>query len=118
MGIFLLGLITVVSLPILASSFNSFNKVNTYYEINYLGEYIFERLNSYDEYSRNVLSKLEKEREVYFLDLDDYYLEKYKCKVINTGISEYLWELKIIIYLKEYEGKSNYEEFAGSIPKK
>ena len=52
-GIFLLGLVTVTSLPILASSFNNFNKINMYSEINYLGEHIFERLSSYDEYSKD-----------------------------------------------------------------
>jgi len=117
-GIFLLGLVTVTSLPILASSFNNFNKINMYSEINYLGEHIFERLSSYDEYSKDFLLKLEEEGEIFFLDLDNYYLEKYDCKVINTGINEYLWEFKIVIYPKENKGNYNHEEFKGSIPKK
>lgn len=117
-SLLIIGIIIIVSFPVFTSAFNRLSSVNAYSDVNYLGEYIFERLNSYDEYCEEILSDIEKNKESTFEDLDAYYLERYDCELINQENNKYLWELKLTIYLKGGRESGKYVEFEGSIPKK
>lgn len=115
-GIFLIGLAAICFIPILTNNYKTFSLIKLQVEMDYLGEYVVERVYSQDEYTRSLLTTIE--NEVEFRDLEKEYLERYKCSIINMGTEEYLWNFKIIIELREEKGESPYVELAATIPKK
>lgn len=116
-GLFLLGLTTVVVLPILSFSYNNYSKINIQTEMNYLGESIYERLSSKDEYSRGIIEELTTNNEAIFSDINDEYLGKYQSKVIKLGEDDNFLEIKIIINSKTLGGNIPNVEFVGSVLK-
>lgn len=114
-SIVLIGLAAIIFIPILSNTHKTMSTIKIYDEMNYLGEYIFERLNSKDEYSKKLLSKLEDE--IDFLDLEDKYMERYSCRIKNLEDEDYLWNIKIIVESINNEGEIPYVEFFGTIPK-
>lgn len=114
-GLFLIGLITVVSLPLLGSSHSSYANIKTVTEMNYLGESIYERLCSKDDYSRDLIEELAIKNEVIFNDLSSEYLEKYISKIEKISQDEKLLEINIIIKSNSYGGKISDVEFKGTV---
>lgn len=114
-SIFLIGLAVIVFIPLLGNNLKTSKIIESRLEMNYLGEYIFERLNSKDEYTIEVLNKLKDEIE--FTDLKLEYAEKYRCKLININTEEYLWNIKVIVESKDDRGEINHVELYGTIPK-
>lgn len=114
-GIFLIGLATVSFLPILANSHKATFIVKSQGEMNYLGEHIFERIYGKDDYAMKLLSLIEDEIE--FKDLENRYIEKYRCRIVNLKTEEYLWNLKIIIEPRNNRGEMPNVEISGTIPK-
>lgn len=114
-SIFLIGLATIFFLPLFGDSLRSFKIIEIRQEMNYLCEYIYERLNSKDEYTVELLNELKDEME--FTDLKSEYIERYKCRVINMDKEEYLWNLKIIIESRKTREEINHVEIYGTIPK-
>ncbi len=106
-GLFLIGLITVVSLPLISSSHSNYIKIKTTTEMNYLGESIYERLCSNDDYSRVLIEQLATNDEVIFNDLNSEYLGKYISKIEKINQEDNFFEINIII-------KSNFN--GGNIP--
>lgn len=116
-GLFILGLIAVVSLPLLNASYSNFSNVNALTEMNYLGESIYERLVSKDDYSRGLIDELIGGEEVVFKDLNDNYLEKYESKIKKINYNEDLLEVIIIIKSNSNGGNLSDVEFKGTILK-
>ena len=82
-GLFLLGLIVVLILPIFTSVYNQYSKINSKTEMIYLGESIYERLCSKDEYSKELIDSLTHNDEVIFDDVSVEYLQKYESRIIK-----------------------------------
>ncbi len=114
-GLSLMGFIVLMCFPILASGGKIYRSTKIHSETNYLGEYIFERLNSHDDYCEMILRRLKEGDELSFEDLEDYYLDRYDCKLVSCGDNPYLLEIELRIYSKK-ENESCVE-FKGSIPK-
>lgn len=116
-GLFFVGFISVLSLPLLTSSYSNYGKINARTEMNYLGESIYERLSAKGEYSRELLGELESGDVVDFLDLDDYYLEKYKVSIRSLNECENFIDIKILIQSNSHGGNIADVEFKGGILK-
>lgn len=115
-GIFLLGLISVVSLNILSFSSIYFKKAEENIEIDYIAEMIIENLKSKDEDSIDFLNGLNMGNDLEY-PLSDDYKDKYSCKLLLVEDNDYLWCFKLNICRKTDEGRTAYEEFQASIPK-
>lgn len=116
-GLFFVGFISLLSLPLLTSSYSNYGKINARTEMNYLGESVYERLSAKDEYSRELLEQLESGGVVSFLDLGEPYLEKYKVTIRCIGECESFIDIKIIIQSNSIGGNNGDVEFKGSILK-
>ena len=116
-GLFIMGLVTVVSLPLLTSTYLNYSRINTITEMNYLGESIYERLVAKDDYSKDLINELVGQDEVIFYDLNSNHLEKYESKVTKLSDSENLLEIKIIIKSNSHGGNISDVEFKGTILK-
>lgn len=114
-SIFIIGLAIFTLLPLLKDNLEASEVSKSYLEMNYLGEYIFERLNSQDKYVIESLNSPEKEIE--FKDIGSDYIDKYKCRLVKLGAEEDLWEVKVIIKPRNHRRGKDYVEFYGSIPK-
>ena len=114
-GLFLIGLITVVSLPILASSHSNYSNIKTITEMNYLGESIYERLCSKDDYSKELIEELAINNEVIFDNLSLDYLEKYTSKIKKINQDENFLEINIIIISNSHGGNIPDVQFKGTI---
>lgn len=116
-GLFLIGLITVVSLPLISSSHSNYTKIKATTEMNYLGESIYERLCSKDDYSRVVIEQLATNSEVIFNDLSFEYLEKYTSKIEKISQEDNFFEINIIIKSNSSGGNISDVKFKGTILK-
>lgn len=114
-GLFFIGLVSVLSLPLLSSSYSNYGSIKARTEMNYLGESIYERLCAKDEYSSELIEKLNLRDEVIFEDLDDYYLEKYHASVVNLNNCESFLDIKIVIKSNADGGNVSDVEFKGGI---
>ena len=116
-GLFLLGLIVVLILPIFTSVYNQYSKINSKTEMIYLGESIYERLCSKDEYSKELIDSLTHNDEVIFDDVSVEYLQKYESRIIKIEESEIFLKINIIINPKSNGGNISDVEFEASILK-
>ena len=116
-GLFIFGLVLVLSIPLLGSSFSNYSSVNRLTEMNFLGESIYERLCSKDEYSIDLINKLVSDNEVVFDDLHDDYLDKYESKIFNLGQDDKFIDIMIVIKSRLDGGSIPDAEFKGSIIK-
>lgn len=114
-AIFLIGLTASLFLPILVSNYQTISIIKLQGEMDYLSQYIFERLYSNDPYTQNLL--VEMNDEVEFTDLDNIYLDKYKCRILNLDVEEGLWNLKVIVEIRNSGEEIPYVELYGTIPK-
>lgn len=114
-GLFLIGLITVVSLPLISSSHSNYTIIKSTTEMNYLGESIYERLCSKDDYSRGVIEQLAINNEVIFNDLSSEYLEKYMSKIEKISQDDNFFEINIIIKSNSNGGNISDVKFKGTI---
>ncbi len=114
-GLFFIGLITSLSFPLLASSYSNYGKIIASTEMNYLGESIYERLSSKDDYSMAIIEELTLSNETIFDDLDDYYLEKYEAVIIKRDYCENFLDISIIIKSNSHGGNISDVEFKGTI---
>lgn len=116
LGIFLLGLISIVALNLLNLTSVFFKKAEENIEIDYIVEMIIENLKSKDEMSTDFLNGLSSGSDSEYPLTEDY-KDKYTCDVILTEDNDYLWCFKLKIYKTIDKGRTIYEEFQGSIPK-
>lgn len=114
-GIFIIGLIAVAILPIFSNSFLQYSRINKQTEMIFLGESIYERLCSRDDYCQDLLDELIAIDEVVFDDLSDQYLDKYQSTIVKVDEYEAYLDISIIISSKSDGGNISDVEFQGSI---
>lgn len=115
LSLFLLALVVVCLLPIFGQAVSYFSIAKDKTEMIYIGEMIFERLKSKDDYAKDLLNTLSSQNKTNFIDLDEEILDRFQCVVENIGTDEYIWQIKVTVTSKKNKGKESYEEFKGSI---
>ena len=81
-GLFLMGLVVVIAIPILSSTYGNYGNLNTLTEMTYLAEGIYERLNSLDDYSQELIQDLLENDEVVYRDLNNRHKDRYQSKIL------------------------------------
>lgn len=114
-GLFFIGLLSTVFLPILTSSLNNFNKVKNKNDMNYIGEMVVEKLKTSSSEILDILDELDNNGEVNYVD-DDFNTEKYNCKITKINNSDSLLEFNVKVNLKNQENGYNVE-YRASRPK-
>lgn len=113
-GLFIIGLIVVVSFPVLTLINKSFETSQNITEMTYLAESTMENLRKKDEKSIKFLEELERSKELEYLDLDN---DKYISHIELVEEEPNLWNLIISISKRDSEGGKEYVEIKASIPK-
>lgn len=112
----LLGILSVVCLPLLTYSINSFARIKDKNEMNYIGEMVSEKLKTSREDIEAILIKLDTEGAVSYVDLD-FDNNKYDCTIEKTYSSKSLIEYIVRVKNKNQE-TGPFVEFKASLPKK
>lgn len=115
-GLFFVGLLATIFIPILSSSLNNFNKVKNKNEMNYIGEMVVEKLKTSSPDIISIIADLEDIGEVNYVD-NDFDSLKYNCRIIKTNSSNGLLEFIVKIKLNNQE-KAYYVEYKASRSKK
>ncbi|MGO1470376.1 MAG: hypothetical protein ACTHW2_10180 [Tissierella sp.] len=113
-GLFIIGLIVVVSFPTLSLISKSFEKSKEMTELIYVAESTIESLKFRDEKSIKFLKDLEKTDDLEALFLEE---ENYISRVKLLNIHPDLWYLSISANKKDSEGGGAYVEIKVTIPK-
>lgn len=113
-GLFMIGLIVVVSFPILNLINKSFVTSKTTTEMIYLAESTIETLKSKDEKSIKFLKQLEETIEANALFLED---EKFISQVSIIDKHPDIWNLCVRVNKKCSEGGREYVEIRAKIPR-
>lgn len=98
-GLFLLGLITMVLFPIYSLTEKGYTYHKKITQMSYISEEVIETLKLKDEQSLNFLEKLEVAKELKYPYLEG---EEYQSIVRLVESNTYIWDLLIIV--KESEG--------------
>ena len=113
-GLFFIGIIASVFLPILTSSINNLNRVRDRDEMNYIGEMVVEKFKSGSPQVKSIISELDVDGEVDYID-NDFDADKYSCKITKLNTSDSLLEFLVSVHNKE---KGHNVLFKASLPKK
>ena len=116
-GLFLVGLIATVSLPIFQNSMMNFNRVKQKQHMLYLCEMTVERLRGKDSSLESIFLELENCDEVITSKVGSTDLEKYKCRITKTKETELIMNLLVRIYIDKDEGKGQYVEYKTVVKK-
>lgn len=115
-GIFMLGIIFLISFNLLNLTSKYFELAQESIEIDYIVESIMEGLKSKDVENQNFLNRLSSDIDLdYPLPIE--YSDRYVCKILLEEENDFLWCYKLRVYKKLDEGRGIYEEFQASIPK-
>lgn len=113
-GLFIIGLVIVVSFPIFNLTNESFKKSKDTTEMIYISEATIESLKSKDQVSLDFLENLEKKNSLEYPYLED---DKYISRVELLDENEDLWFLNVRVGKKNDEGGIEYVEIEATIPK-
>lgn len=114
-GLFFIGILASICLPILTTALVNFNRIENRYEMNYIGELIVEKLKSPSQENMDVLQIVDLEGSVNYI-CDEFDSDKYSCEIKKIKSSANL--LEILVKISDNKGKENYVEYKASIPKK
>ncbi|NLV88639.1 MAG: prepilin-type N-terminal cleavage/methylation domain-containing protein [Tissierellia bacterium] len=126
MGLFLLGLITVIVLPLVNGNLDNLFKQRVKAQMAYTGEMVVEMLKAYDEETSNplfiydveigqIIDKFKGNNYIEInLDKEDY---EFPIKIIKEDKSDLLWTTRVIVYSKG-GGKLDNVEFKAYLQKK
>jgi len=126
MGLFLLGLITVIVLPLVNGNLDNLFKQRVKAQMVYTGEMVVEMLKAYDEETSNplfiydveigqIIDKFKGNNYIEInLDKEDY---EFPIKIIKEDKSDLLWTTRVIVYSKG-GGKLDNVEFKAYLQKK
>lgn len=115
-GIFIIGLVAVVALPIINQSFHNYNRIREKEEMYYLGEMVTERLRAKDNNLNQVFKDLETKDQVLISSIGDINFDKYICQITKTDENNFYISLNILIYYND-ERNNFYVEYKRVIPK-
>ena len=110
-GMFLIGLVATLGLPIMQNSFNNYNRVKENKQMIYLCEMVVERLRGKDSSLEDIFNDLEYKDEISLSTIGSTDLGKYKCKIIKTKAHEMYMNLDVRIYIENEMGNSPYVEY-------
>lgn len=113
-GLFIIGLIVVVSFPMLTLINKSFEKTKEITDMSYLAESTVENLRAKDGQALNFLKELENTSRLEYESKDN---EKYISSVHLENPHPKLWNIKISIRKKDIKDGGPYVEIKASIPK-
>ncbi|MDR7870020.1 MAG: hypothetical protein RIN55_04120 [Tissierellaceae bacterium] len=114
--LFILGLITVVAIPIFSMIYSNYIKINAKTEMNYLGESIYENLLNKNETSKTIIDDLILNDEVVLNDFGSSN-DKYESKIVKLDEDDYFIEVLIVVKSLHNGGNISDVEFKGSILK-
>jgi N,N'-diacetylchitobiose phosphorylase len=117
-GLFLMGLVVVIAIPILSSTYGKYGNLNTLTEMTYLAEGIYERLNSLDDYSQELIQDLLENDEVVYRDLNNRHKDRYQSKILCLDYDENFIDVLIVISSIKGKGRVKDVEIQGSILRK
>jgi sensor histidine kinase YesM len=117
-GLFLMGLVVVIAIPILSSTYGNYGNLNTLTEMTYLAEGIYERLNSLDDYSQELIQDLLENDEVVYRDLNNRHKDRYQSKILCLDYDENFIDVLIVISSIKGKGRVKDVEIQGSIFRK
>lgn len=114
-GLFFIGIIASVMLPLLSFSFNNVRRIRDRDEMNYIGEMVIEKLKAGTSSMEDVISDLEDIGEAKYED-DDFDTSKYECSIFRIKNSERFLEFRVHVKYKD-KVNSHYVEYKASIQK-
>lgn len=129
MGLSLLGLISVIILPIVNSSFLIFNNHNIKLEMMYIGEMTVEKIKAfdidsassdyiYDTQVTEIIDLFKDNSNAEITIPKNQNNEKYLIKVIKKDKSESLWIIQVLVYQNKKGGSISHVEYKAYLPKK
>lgn len=129
LGLCLLGLISVTTLPILTTSLLNINKSKIKLEMNYIGEMSIERIKSFDKESPSEPYIFDKKVREIIEEFEDPGTsevtlgqerngENYRLKIIKEERNNRLWEIGVYVYHDKERGSLNHVEYKTYILKK
>lgn len=110
-GLFLVGLVSVVSFPIIQNSINNYNKVQESQHMFYLCEMVVERLRAKDSSLDEIFNELEGNSEIIVSTISTIDLENYKCKITKTKDTDLFMNLDVRIYIDNEMRDSQFVEY-------
>lgn len=110
-GLFLIGLVSTVAMPIVQNSIGNYNKINERQHMLYLCEMVVERLRAKDSNLDDIFQSLETSNEIVLSTIDSTDLGKYKCKITKTKETTLFMDLDVKIYIDNEMGNSQYVEY-------
>lgn len=110
-GLFLIGLVSTVAMPIVQNSIGNYNKINERQHMLYLCEMVVERLRAKDSNLDDIFQSLETSNEIVLSTIGSTDLGKYKCKITKTKETTLFMDLDVKIYIDNEMGNSQYVEY-------
>lgn len=127
-GIGLLGLISVTTLPIMATSFMNLKNHNIKMDMNYIGESVIERVKAFDEESLDlylyhikvseIIKELNSSDRINFSMSINKNGEPFLINIEKENHSEKIWKMKVYIYHDKEGSSINHAEYKTYLPKK
>ena len=126
-GIGLLGLISVTTLPIMTTSFINLKNHNIKMEMNYIGEVVIERIKAFDEESLDlylydikiseIVEKFSLTNKTDFSKSINKDGEPFLIKLIKKNHSDKIWKIHVYIYHDKEGSNIGHVEYKIYIPK-
>ena len=111
MGLFLIGLIATILMPIVQNSIGNYNKVKERQQMLYLCEMVVERLRAKDSNLDSIFQDLEDNNQIIISTIGETDLGKYKCSISKTKETTIFMNLDVRIYIDNEMGSSQYVEY-------
>lgn len=111
MGVFLLGLVSTVTFPIIQNSIGNYNRIKERQHMYYLCEMVVERLRAKDKNLESIFIDLETNNEITVSNIGLTDLEKYKCRITKTKENDLFMNLDVRIYIDNEMRNSHYVEY-------
>lgn len=129
MGLSLLGLIAVIILPIINSSFTILNNHNLKLDMMYVGEMTIEKIKAfdidkgsndsiYDIQVSEIIALFKSAQTVEITMPRKQSSEKYYIKIIKEHKSDGLWKINVCVYQRIEEGSTSHVEYKAYLPEK
>ena len=116
-GIFLIGLVTIVALPIIQNSYMNYSRVKERQHMLYLCEMVVERMRFKDNNLNDIFIELETNNEIVLESIGTTDLGIYKCSLSKTKETDFFIDLNVRIYIDNEMGSSQYVEYKTAIKK-
>lgn len=116
-GIFLIGLISTVGLPMIQNTMSNYNRVKEKQEMLYLCEMVVERLRAKDNNLHDIFIELDSSNEIILTKIGASDLGKYKCRISKSKETEAFINLDVRIYIDNEMRSSQYVEYKTVVKK-